>query len=94
MRAVCIHLLLQRVRGETCIELPQPGAPWETSDISALGHQLGEGGVLQPGEACTKTGKPDIDVLRVKHLVDRSPSATSLDAYSGCPPELVPLDLT
>ena len=38
-------------------------------------------GVMQPGDACSKTGKPVLYVLRSKHLEARAPSDTSLDDY-------------
>ena len=44
------------------------------------------GGVLQPGDRCTKTGDQVMDVLRVKHPEARTPTAASLDSYSDRPP--------
>ena len=38
------------------------------------------GGVLQPGDRCTKTGDQVMEVLRAKHLEARTPTAVSLDS--------------
>ena len=43
------------------------------------------GGVLQPGDMCTKTGGPVMEVLRTKHPEAQTPTAASLDSYSGRP---------
>ena len=52
------------------------------------------GGVLQPGDRCTKTGDQVMEVIRTKHPEARKPTAASLDSYPGCPPELTPVDIT
>ena len=52
------------------------------------------GGVLQPGERCTKTGDRVMEVLRTKHPEARTPTAESLDCYTGRPPELTSVDIT
>ena len=38
------------------------------------------GGVLQPGDRCTKTGDRVMEVLRAKHPEARTPTAASLDS--------------
>ena len=48
---------------------------------------------MQPRDACTKTGKPVLDVLREKHPKSRVPFSSRLEAYPGRPTELVHLDL-
>ena len=50
--------------------------------------------MLQPGEACNKTGEPIIDVLQKNQLDAHAPYDKILNAYSGYPPGLVPLELT
>ena len=52
------------------------------------------GGVLQPAELCTKTGKRVIEVLLTKHPGACPPTAAILDTYPGRPPELIPMDIT
>ena len=52
------------------------------------------GGVLQPGERCTKTGDRVLEVLRTKHPEARSPTAACLESYTGRPPELTLADIT
>ena len=52
------------------------------------------GGVLQPGDRCEKTGDWVLEVLRAKHPESRTPTAASLTTYTGCPPELTPVDIT
>ena len=52
------------------------------------------GGVLQPGERCTKTGDRVMEVLRAKHPEAQAPTVASLDPYLDQPPELVPVDIT
>ena len=52
------------------------------------------GGVLQPGNQCTKTGDRVMEVLRYKHPEARTPTAASLDSYPDRPPELTSLDIT
>ena len=52
------------------------------------------GGVLQPGDRCTKTGDRVMEVLHTKHPEARTPTAASLDSYPGRPPELTPMDNT
>ena len=52
------------------------------------------GGVLQPGDRCTKTGDRVMEVLRTKHPEARTPTSASLDLYPGRPPELTPVDIT
>ena len=39
------------------------------------------GGVLQPGDRCTKTGNQMMEVLCTKHPEARTPTAASLDSY-------------
>ena len=56
------------------------------------------GGVLQPDDPCTKTGRPVLEVLRDKHPAMRVPDATSLqreafESYDSTP-EPVPLNIT
>ena len=58
----------------------------------------GQGGVLYPDDADTKTGRPVIDVLRDKHPPLRHPPAnhfrsTVFERYDSMP-EVVPLDIT
>ena len=50
--------------------------------------------VIQPGERCTKMGDRVMEVLRTKHPEARTPTAASLDCYTGRPPELTPVDIT
>ena len=52
------------------------------------------GGVIQPGERCTKTGDQVLEVLRTKHPEAQTPTAASLDCYTGLPPELTLVDIT
>ena len=52
------------------------------------------GGVLQPGDRCTKTGNRVMEVLRAKHPEARTPTAASLDSYPDRPPEITPVDIT
>ena len=52
------------------------------------------GGVLQPGDRCEKTGDWVLEVLRAKHPEVRTPTAASLTTYTGCPTELIPVDIT
>ena len=52
------------------------------------------GGVIQPGDRCTKTGDQVMEVLRAKHPEDRTSTAASLDLYPDHSPELSPLDIT
>ena len=52
------------------------------------------GGVLQPGDWCTKTGDQVMELLRTKHPETRTLTAASLDSYPGRPPELTPVDIT
>ena len=52
------------------------------------------GGVLQPGDRCTKTGDRVMEVLRSKHPEARTPTAASLDSYPDRPPDLTPVDIT
>ena len=51
------------------------------------------GGILQPGERCTKTGDQGMEVLSTKHPEARTPMSASLDCYTGGPPELTPVDI-
>ena len=53
-----------------------------------------KGGVIQPGDAFSKTRKPVLDVLWLKHPEACAPLAISPDAYPGRPPELFPVELT
>ena len=50
--------------------------------------------MLQPGDRCKKTGDRVLEVLRAKHLEARTPTAACLTSYTGCPPELTPVDIT
>ena len=43
------------------------------------------GGVLQPGDRCTKTGGRVMEVLRAKNPEARTLTAVSLDSYPGHP---------
>ena len=52
------------------------------------------GGVLQLGDRYKKTGDRVLLVLRAKHPEARTPTAASLTSYTGCPPELTPVDIT
>ena len=52
------------------------------------------GGVLQPGDRCTKTGDRVMEVLRTKHPEARTPTVASLNHYKGRPLELTPVDTT
>ena len=52
------------------------------------------GGVLQPGERCTKTGDQVVEVLREKHPEARAPTLSSIYSYPNQPPELVPVEIT
>ena len=52
------------------------------------------GGVLHPGGRCEKTGYRVLEVLRAKHQEARTPTAACLTSYTGCPPELTPVDIT
>ena len=52
------------------------------------------GRVLQPGDRCEKTGDRVLEVLRSKHPEAQTPTAASLTTYTGCPPELTPVDIT
>ena len=52
------------------------------------------GGVLQPGDRCTKTGDQVMEVLRAKHPEARTPTAASLESYPYRPPELTSIDIT
>ena len=52
------------------------------------------GGVLQPGDKCTKTGYRVMEVLRTKHPKAWTHMAENLDHYKGRPLELTPVDIT
>ena len=52
------------------------------------------GGVLHPGERCTKTGDRVLEVLRAKHPEAWTPTAACLESYTGRPPKLTPVDIT
>ena len=52
------------------------------------------GGVIQPGDWCTKTGYQVMEVLLDKHPEAQTPNAASLDFYPGRPTELTPVDIT
>ena len=52
------------------------------------------GGVLKPGERCTKTGDRVVELLRTKHPEAQTPTAASLDCYTGRPPEITSVDIT
>ena len=49
------------------------------------------GGVLQPGDQCTKIRNRVMEVLHAKHPEDRTPTVASLDLYPNRPPELTPV---
>ena len=50
--------------------------------------------MLQSGDRFNKTGDRVLEVLRAKHPEARTPTATSLTSYTGCPPKLTPVDIT
>ena len=52
------------------------------------------GGVLQPGDRCTKTGDQVMDVLCAKHPEARTPTVATLDSYPNRPLGLTPGDIT
>ena len=52
------------------------------------------GGVLQPGDSCEKTGDGVLEVFRAKHPEVRTLTVVCLTSYTGCPPELTPVDIT
>ena len=52
------------------------------------------GGILQPGDRCTKTGDQVMEVLYVKHPEARTPTGAILDLYPNRPPKLSPVDIT
>ena len=52
------------------------------------------GGVLHPGDRCTKTGDQVMEVLRSNHPEARTPTAASLDSYPNRPLDLTPVDIT
>ena len=49
------------------------------------------GGVLQPGDRCTKTGDQVMEVLRAKHPEAQTPTTARLDSYPDRPLELTPV---
>ena len=51
------------------------------------------GGVLQPGDRCTKTGDWVMEVLLSKHPEAWAPTTASSDSYPDHPPELAPVDI-
>ena len=53
-----------------------------------------KGGVFHPGESCTNTVEPVLEMLWEKHPEDRAPFVRSLDDYSHRSPEMIHLDLT
>ena len=52
------------------------------------------GGVLQPGERCTKTEDLLMEVLHSKHPEAWAPTTASLYSDPDRPPELAPVDIT
>ena len=50
--------------------------------------------MFQPEYTFPKTGQPFLEVLRSNHPEAYSPTAQSLEADGGKPPEMVPLDIT
>ena len=56
----------------------------------------GQGGPLRPDDACSKTGRPVMDVLRYKHpdcvvpTVNSNGSIPGFDSYVGQAPDFVP----
>ena len=56
-----------------------------------MDHGKRDRAVLQPEELCTKKGER---VLRTKNPESRPPTASSLDPYPDCPPELVHVEIT
>ena len=52
------------------------------------------GGILHPGDWCTKTGDWLMEVLCSKKPEARKPNAVSLDLYPNRPMELIPVDIT
>jgi hypothetical protein len=52
-----------------------------------------QGGVLQPDDACTKTGRPVLEVLRGKHPPMRDPAPNLQDPDHGDVPKPVPVEI-
>ena len=52
------------------------------------------GGVLQPGDRCTKTRDRVMEVLRSKRPEAWTPTVESQDSYPDCPPDLTPVYIT
>ena len=52
------------------------------------------GGVLKPGDRCTKPGDRVMEMLHAKHPDDRKLTTASLDSYPDRPLELTPVDIT
>ena len=50
--------------------------------------------MLQLEDTCLKTCQPVLEVLRSKNPDTCTPTADSLEAYGGKPPEMVPVDIT
>jgi hypothetical protein len=70
------------------------------SAVRVLTNRAGGKGVLEPDEACTKTGRPVIDILRSKHPKMRDPAPDledpdrgSFEEYPSIP-EPLPLEIT
>ena len=53
-----------------------------------------KGRVFHPGGICLKTGKPVIDVLRLKHPGARLPTMVSFKAYGDQPPAFMSVEIT
>jgi len=68
------------------------------SAVRSLTNRDG-GGVLQPDDKCTKTGRPVVDVLREKHPKMREPPSIggttgAFEQYRDGPPTTVPVIVT
>ena len=53
-----------------------------------------KGRVFKLGDICPKTGKPVLEVLRLKHPGARPMTAGRFEAYGGKPPAFVTVDVT
>ena len=47
--------------------------------------ECGRGCLYQPGDKCTKTGRPVLDILREKHPEARIPAEKDFDVYPNTP---------
>ena len=94
----CMHYLSKEWRGEleehqekTIHSLVPQGKLWRSVKWIT---EKEKGGIMKAGDACSKTGKPVLYVLRSRHPDTHAPSATSLHAYPGRPPKLFAVGLT